>query len=183
FERADNMTDRSAALGILVNSSSPWRETALEAFERRARDEPRVMDKWCSLQATRHRQPGDPPVLERVLKLMYHPSFSICNPNKVRALVGAFCNGNPAEFHAADGSGYAFWSDMVACIASLNPQLAARLARAMDRWRKFDPARQSAMLEAVRRLQASAQLSPDLREILGRTLADAEPKDRSSETT
>ncbi len=183
FERADNMTDRSAALGILVNSSSPWRETALEAFERRFRDEPLVMDKWFSLQATMHRQPGDPPVLERVLKLMDHPSFSIRNPNKVRALVGAFCNGNPAEFHAADGSGYAFWGEMVACIDSLNPQLAARLARAMDRWRKFDPARQSAMLEAVRRLQASAQLSPDLREILGRTLADAEPKDRSSETT
>src|SRR5690606_19936076 len=177
------MTDRSAALGILVNSSSPWRETALEAFERRFRDEPLVMDKWFSLQATMHRRPGDPPVLERVLKLMDHPSFSTRNPNKVRALVGAFCNASPAEFHAADGTGCACGGEMAAWIDSLSPQLAARLARAMDRWRKFDPARQSAMLEAVRRLQASAQLSPDLREILGSTLADAEPKDRSSETT
>lgn len=183
FERADNMTDRSAALAILVNSSSAYREPALAAFERRFRDDPLVMDKWFSLQATMHRQPEDPPVLERVLELMNHPGFSIRNPNKVRALVGAFCNGNPAEFHAADGSGYAFWGEMVASIDALNPQLAARLARAMDRWRKFDPARQAAMVEAVRKLQASADLSPDVREILGRTLGDADPTDRSSETT
>src|SRR5690606_26951641 len=182
FEQADNMTDRSAALGILVNSSSPHREGALAAFEARFGDDPLVMDKWFTLQATMHRQPGDEPVLERVLELTSHPSFSIRNPNKVRALVGAFCNGNPAEFHAADGSGYAFWAEMVASIDALNPQLAARLARAMDRWRKFDPARQSAMVGAVRKLKnASAQLSPDVSEILGRTLGDADPTDRSSE--
>ena len=72
---------------------------------------------------------------------------------------------------------------MVASIDALNPQLAARLARAMDRWRKFDPARQRAMVGAVRKLRASAQLSPDVSEILGRTLGDADPTDRSSETT
>src|SRR5690606_38471985 len=83
FERADNMTDRSAALAIIVNSSSPHREPALAAFERRFRDDPLVMDKWFSLQATMHRQPEDPPVLERVLELMNHPGFSIRNPNKV----------------------------------------------------------------------------------------------------
>src|SRR5690606_7886614 len=94
--QADNMTDRSAALGILVNSSSPHREGALAAFEARFGDDPLVMDKWFTLQATMHRQPGDEPVLERVLELTSHPSFSIRNPNKVRALVGAFCNGNPA---------------------------------------------------------------------------------------
>jgi aminopeptidase N len=112
---------------------------------------------------------------------MTHPAFSIRNPNKVRALVGAFCNGNPAEFHAADGSGYAFWAEMVASIDALNPQLAARLARAMDRWRKFDPARQTAMIDAVRRLSALPDLSPDVAEILGRTLGDAEFAYRPSE--
>ena len=183
FERADNMTDRSAALAILVNSSSPHRETALAAFEARFADDPLVMDKWFSLQAIMHRQPDDPPVLERVLELMNHPSFSIRNPNKVRALVGAFCNGNPAEFHAADGSGYAFWGEMVASIDALNPQLAARLARAMDRWRKFDPSRQEAMVAAVRKLSALTELSPDVAEILGRTLGDAEPEYRSTETS
>ncbi|MCO5120041.1 MAG: aminopeptidase N [Burkholderiaceae bacterium] len=181
FEQADNMTDRSAALAILVNSASPHREAALAAFESRFGDDPLVMDKWFTLQATMHRQPDEPPVLERVLDLMTHPAFSIRNPNKVRALVGAFCNGNPAEFHAADGSGYAYWAEMVASIDALNPQLAARLARAMDRWRKFEPARQAAMIDAVRRLSALPDLSPDVAEILGRTLGDAEFAYRPSE--
>jgi aminopeptidase N len=124
------------------------------------------------LQATMHRQPGDAPVLERVRALTEHPAFSLRNPNKVRSLVTAFCSGNLAEFHAADGSGYAWWAEQVLALDGLNPQVAARLSRATDRWRKFDPARQAAMREALERVAAQAR-SPDVREVVGKALASA----------
>jgi aminopeptidase N len=128
------------------------------------------MDKWFVLQATMHRRSGDAPVLERVRTLTAHPAFSLRNPNKVRSLVTAFCTGNLAEFHAADGSGYAFWAEQVLALDGLNPQVASRLARAMDRWRKFEPARQAAMRAALERVASQAR-SPDVREIVGKALA------------
>jgi len=109
-------------------------------------------------------------VLERVRTLTAHPAFSLRNPNKVRSLVTAFCTGNLAEFHAADGSGYAFWAEQVLALDGLNPQVASRLARAMDRWRKFEPARQTAMRAALERVASQAR-SPDVREIVGKALA------------
>jgi aminopeptidase N len=170
IEATDNMTDRLAALAALVQSASPRREAALEAFEREFADEPLAMDKWFVLQATMHRRSGDAPVLERVRTLTAHPAFSLRNPNKVRSLVTAFCTGNLAEFHAADGSGYAFWAEQVLALDGLNPQVASRLARAMDRWRKFEPARQAAMRAALERVASQAR-SPDVREIVGKALA------------
>ena len=128
------------------------------------------MDKWFTLQATMHRLPGDPPVIERVRTLMTHPAFSIRNPNKVRALIGAFCNGNLAEFHAVDGSGYALWAEQVIALDAINPQVAARIARALDRWRKFTPDRQSRMRDALAKVAAQAR-SSDVREVVGKALA------------
>ena len=171
FERADNMTDRQAALQSLANSPAPQREAALQAFAREFSDEPLAMDKWFALQATMHRQPGEPPVLERVRSLLGHPQFSIRNPNRARALIGSFANGNLAEFHLADGSGYRFWAEQVARIDALNPQVAARIARALDRWRKFTPERQAGMRAALEQLAAAPQLSVDVREIIGKALA------------
>jgi aminopeptidase N len=166
----DNMTDRLGALVALVQSGSPRREPALAAFADAFGDEPLVMDKWLMLQATMHRQPGHPAVLERVRALMGHPAFSIRNPNKVRALVTSFCAGNLAEFHAEDGSGYAFWTEQVLALDALNPQVAARLSRSMDRWRKFGPARQAAMRAALERVAAQAR-SPDVLEVVCKALA------------
>jgi aminopeptidase N len=170
IEAADNMTDRLGALSALAMSRSPKREPALAAFAAEFADEPLALDKWFVLQATMHRQPGDAPVVERVRGLMAHPAFSMRNPNKVRALVSAFCGGNIAEFHAADGSGYAFWEEQVLALDALNPQVAARLARATDRWRKFDPARQALMRAALERVAAKAR-SADVREVIGKALA------------
>jgi len=167
---AGNMTDRLGALAALVNSASPRRDAALAAFALEFADEPLVMDKWFTLQATMHRQPGDAPVLARVRALLQHPAFSMRNPNKVRALVTGFCGGNLAEFHAGDGSGHAFWTEQVLALDAMNPQVAARLARSMDRWRKFDPARQASMraaLEAVARQARSA----DVLEVVTKALA------------
>jgi len=171
FGHADNMTDRQAALQSLVNSPAPQREPALAAFAREFADEPLAMDKWFTLQATMHRQPGEPPVLERVRALTGHPLFSIRNPNRARALIGSFANGNLAEFHLPDGSGYRFWAGQVAAIDALNPQVAARIARALDRWRKFTPQRQAAMRAALESLAAIPALSVDVREIVGKALA------------
>ena len=170
IDAADNMTDRLGALAALVQSASPRRDAALEAYAQAFADEPLAMDKWFALQATMHRQPGDAPVLERVRGLVAHPAFSLRNPNKVRSLVTAFCSGNLAEFHAADGSGYAWWVEQVLALDGLNPQVAARLARATDRWRKFDPARQAAMRAALERVAAQAR-SPDVLEVVGKALA------------
>jgi aminopeptidase N len=171
FATADNMTDRQAALQALVAGAAPQRDAALAAFATEFADEPLAMDKWLTIQATMHRAPGEAPVLERVRALMSHPAFSIRNPNRVRALVGSFCSGNLAEFHAADGSGYAFWAEQVAALDALNPQVAARIARALDRWRKFTPERQAAMRGALEALAGREGLSGDVREIVGKALA------------
>jgi aminopeptidase N len=128
------------------------------------------MDKWFTLQATMHRQPGDAPVLERVRALMSHPQFSLRNPNRIRSLITSFCSGNLAEFHAADGSGYRFWAEQVVALDAINPQIAARLARALDRWRKFDATRQPLMRAALEQVSVSAQ-SPDVLEVVGKALS------------
>jgi aminopeptidase N len=170
IDATDNMTDRLGALGALVQSASPLREPALAAYARTFADEPLAMDKWFMLQATMHRQRGDAPVLDRVRALTAHPAFSMRNPNKVRSLITAFCGGNLAEFHAADGSGYAFWTEQVLALDALNPQVAARLTRALDRWRKFDDGRQALMRSSLERVATKAR-SADVLEVVGKALA------------
>jgi len=170
WQQASNMTDRFAALSALCGSASALRESALEAFEGEFAQEALALDKWFTLQATLHRQPGEEPVLARVRRLMQHPAFSIRNPNKVRALVTGFCTGNLAEFHAADGSGYDFWAEQVLELDTINPQVAARLARALDRWRRFEPVRRELMHQTLVQL-ADRVRSADVREVINKALA------------
>ena len=126
-----------------------------------------MLDKWFGVQAS-SRLPG---TLAEVRALLTHPSFDIRNPNKVRALIGSFCHGNHLHFHAGDGSGYAFASAQVIALDSLNPQVAARLARAFDRWRKFDAGRQAHAESALRRILDTPDLSRDTYEVVSRALA------------
>lgn len=170
FLRTDNMTDRLAALSALLLDASKARDQALQQFEAMFADESLALDKWFQLQATMHRGAGDPPVLERVKALMRHRAFSMRNPNKVRALIGAFCNGNLAEFHSPDGSGYAFWAEQVRALDATNPQIAARIARALDRWRKFTPALQQRMRAALESVATVKTLSADVHEIVTKAL-------------
>jgi aminopeptidase N len=167
FSRADNMTDVSAALHCLANSEAPEREEALEAFYRKWQHDPLVMDKWFTLQATSKR----PDTLENVKRLMGHPAFNIKNPNKVRALIGAFCHGNPARFHDRSGDGYAFHADQVLALDNLNPQVAARLLGAVTRWRKYDEERQGMMKAQLERIAAAPGISRDCYEIASKSLA------------
>ncbi|UXY14586.1 aminopeptidase N [Chitiniphilus purpureus] len=164
YRRADNMTDRLAALKALANSEHP--EEYLADFAQTWQDDALVMDKWFSIQAT-SRRAG---VLSRVQALMGHPAFSIRNPNKVRALIGAFCQQNLQHFHALDGYGYAFAADRVIELDRLNPQIAARLAACFNRWPKLEPVRRALMKGELERIAASAGLSSDTHEIVSKAL-------------
>ncbi|MDQ7970791.1 MAG: aminopeptidase N [Oxalicibacterium faecigallinarum] len=163
---ADNMTDRVAALGALANSTAPGKEAALAQFYQDFEAEPLVVDKWFSLQAMARTTD-----VAAVRKLMQHPAFSLKNPNRARSLIFSFCNGNPSQFHAADGSGYAFWAEQVIALDAINPQVAARLARSLDRWRKYAPSLQSKMQAALKRVAQTAKLSKDTKEVVGKSLA------------
>ncbi len=167
FDAADNMTDSMAALTALANSARPERHAVLERFHARWRDEALVLDKWFAVQAM-SRLPDTP---ARVRALMQHPDFDIRNPNRARAVISSFCHFNAVHFHAADGSGYAFLADAVTQLDALNPQVAARLARAMDRWRKFDVGRQAHARAALERIRDREGLSKDVTEVVTRALA------------
>jgi len=169
FHTASNMTDQLGALAPLVNSEGSERTEALTAFYDHWRHEPLVVDKWLALQAT-SRRPG---VLGIVQQLMAHEAFNLRNPNKVRALIGTFCQANPVHFHAADYSGYTFLADQALALNAFNPQIAARLMAAFTRWRHYDPLRQQGMRQQLERILAAPALSPDVYEIAAKSLGGA----------
>ncbi len=168
---ADNLTDRYAALAAIVHSEAGFKAEVLLLAAREWHTEPLLMNKWLALQASAPAHAGEPPVLERVRILMRHAAYSESNPNSVHALVLGFCNNNPAEFHRRDGSGYVFWVDQVLRLDRINPIVAARIARSLERWRRFTPDRRRMMREALEQVARAKTLSRDVREIVGRALA------------
>jgi len=166
FVEADNMTDRMAALTSLVHNCLPKWEESLAAFYHQFQDDPLVVDKWFSLQATSPRQE----TLAKVQELMEHTAFTMRNPNRVRALVGAFAHGNPASFHDLSGAGYEFVADKVLELDTLNPQVAARMVAPLSRWRRYDDKRQSLMRAQLDRIQGQENLSADVGEIVQKSL-------------
>jgi aminopeptidase N len=169
YRTACNMTDRMAALGNMVNSDHPERQTCLDDFYRTWEQEALVIDKWFSLQATCH-WPG---IQARVQTLLEHPAFDLATPNRVRALVGAFSQSNPVGFHAASGDGYRFLADRVLALDGLNPQMAARMLGAMTHWRRFDPHRQTLMQAQLQRIVSTETLSRDVYEVASKSLSSA----------
>jgi len=167
YRRADNMTDRSAALGILVGAALPERTAALADFYERYRDDALVLDKWLMFEAS---APA-PETLPRVRSLLSHPAFSIANPNRVRALLGTFAGGNQTQFNRADGAGYDFLADFVVDLDRHNPQTAARLLVSFRSWRALEGKRRALAERALRRVAEVTDLSTDTRDIVTRTLA------------
>ncbi|QKZ03690.1 aminopeptidase N [Pseudomonas eucalypticola] len=168
FDACDNMTERLTALAVLVNSRfDAEKEKALATFAEHFKDNPLVMDQWFSVQAG-STLPGG---LARVKALMQHPAFTLKNPNKVRALIGAFAQQNLVNFHAVDGSGYRFLADLVIELNALNPQIASRQLSPLTRWRKYDPHRQALMRGELERILASGALSSDVYEVVSKSLA------------
>jgi len=166
YRRAENMTDAMAALACLACSAGPERERALALFHDKWKDEALVIDKWFRVQATSC-LPG---TLERVKALAAHPLFDLRNPNRARALLHAFAQDNPLHFHAADGSGYRWIAEQVVALDRLNPQVASRLARAFDRWKKYDAGRQAHARAALESIRAVDGLSSNVGEVIGRAL-------------
>ncbi|MDD2701293.1 MAG: aminopeptidase N [Sideroxydans sp.] len=162
---ADNMTDRLAALMGLVNAGSRLAVTPLKRFYTDYRIEALVIDKWFSLQAV-----AETTDIDTVRRLTQHTAFMLKNPNRARSLIFSFCNGNPSQFHAADGSGYAFWAEQVIALNKLNPQVAARLVRTLDHWKKYKPALKKQMKAALQKVAATKGLSKDVQEVVERTL-------------
>lgn len=167
YGTADNMTDQMAALSVLNNLDHPGRETALADFEERFANDAVVLDKWFSLQAMSSRDD----TLARIKDLMSHPAFTMRNPNKVRALIGAFAMGNPRHFHAKDGSGYAFYADRLIELDDINPQVAARLCAPLGKWAKYDADRADKMKAELNRILAKPEISRDLYEIASKSVA------------
>ncbi len=166
FVDADNMTDRMAALTCLVHNQLPKWQEALAGFYHQFQDDPLVVDKWFSLQATSPR----PGTLDRVRGLMDHPAFTMRNPNRVRALIGAFAHGNPALFHDLSGEGYTYVADRILELDALNPQVAARMIAPLSRWRRYDSTRQALMRAQLQRIRETQKLSSDVGEIVQKSL-------------
>ena len=170
FKDAANMTDRMAALSALVHSGHPLAGDALARFHALFKTEALVLDKWFALQAGATDRGGQ--VLPAVKQLMKHPDFQLQNPNRARSVIFSFCSANPGAFHRLDAAGYLFWSERVIELDAINPQVAARLARALDRWKKLAEPYRTAAREAIARVAARPDLSNDVREVVTRALAD-----------
>ena len=170
FKDAGNMTDRFNALASLVSSGQPLAQDALARFHTLFRHEALVLDKWFALQAGAPDRGGN--VLPAVRRLLAHPDFHLRNPNRARSVIFSYCSANPGAFHRADAAGYTFWSERVIELDAINPQVASRLARALDRWKKLAEPYRSAAREAIARVAARPDLSNDVREVVTRALAD-----------
>ncbi len=167
YDEADNMTDRMAALATLALHHAPERERALADFYQRYAADALVIDKWFTLQA----MIPHADTLAKVRALTGHPAFSFANPNRVRALIGAFAQGNQTQFNRADGAGYAFIADTIMALDAKNPQIAARLATAFRSWRTLEPGRRALAEAALTRMKAAVSRSRDLADIVDRALA------------
>ena len=170
FKDAGNMTDRANALQALVSSGHALATAALTRFHAMFKDEALVLDKWFGMQAGACDRGGN--VLREVRQLLEHPDFNIRNPNRARSVIFSYCSANPAAFHRADAAGYVFWSQQVLALDAFNPQVAARLARALDRWSRLAEPYRSGAREALQRVADKTDLSNDVREVIDRALAE-----------
>ena len=168
---ASHMTDRAGGMAVLMRQAKPVRDQALADYERQFSHEALAMDRWLTMQASRHQLEGEGPVLDDVVRLMRHPCFSLRNPNKVRALMSSFCHHNLAAFHEPQGEAYRWFETQFCALDALNPQVAARLVRALERWPLLVEPMQSLAKSCLERLAHHRGLSNDSAEIVQSALA------------
>ena len=166
FDTAKNMTDQMAALAVVVNGSHPAKQQCLTSFYQKWQAEALVIDKWFSLQAS---SPTSD-TFATVQALLQHPAFDLKNPNRVRALIGAFSQANPLHFHAANGQGYRFLADQIIALNTLNPQVASRMLSALTSWRRYDEDRQELMKAQLERIMTTEAISKDVYEVASKSL-------------
>ncbi len=165
FDSADNMTERQAALGILANGESPERIAALDIFYNRYCADALTLDKWFQTQAFALH----PDTVDLVEELGRHKDFTLNNPNRVRALYGAF-SGNQWAFHHRSGKGYRLVADCILALDPINPQTAARLVPPLGRWKRFDAQRAALMQAQLQRILSRPGLSKDVMEQVRKSL-------------
>ena len=173
YAASNNMTDRMAALSNIVHNG-PANPPELAEFFERFKNEALAVDKWFMLQATVPASNEEVPTFKVVRDLLKHPAFTLKNPNRARSLLAAFAMQNPSVFHSHCGEGYALWADLVIELNTINPQVAARMARGLDRWTKLVPALQEKARAQLEKIFNTDNLSPDVREVIGKAL-DATP--------
>ena len=166
FDTAKNMTDQMAALAVVVNGSHPTKQQCLAGFYQQWQAEALVIDKWFALQASS----PNADTFAHVQALMQHPAFDLKNPNRVRALIGAFSQANPLHFHAANGQGYQFLADQIIALNTLNPQVASRMLSALTLWRRYDAGRQALMKAQLERIMTVDAVSRDVYEVASKSL-------------
>ena len=165
FKNANNMTLQLSALSNLVKAGNGAQ--ALAEFYEQWRNERLVIDKWFSLQVVS----CDPEVAVSIATtLTKHTDFTLKNPNRFRALIGALAM-TPAAFHQPDGSAYNLIANQLIALDDLNPQLCARVTTAFDTWKLYDKNRQSMINSALKRIANKPDLSRDTGEILDRLLS------------
>jgi len=166
FETSNNMTDQLAAVNILANHESEYRQKALDAFYAQWKTDNQVVEKWLAIQSAADL----PNALTRVKALMKHPAFSMSNPNRIRSVIGRFCGGNAKAFHAENGEGYEFLTDQVLILDKTNPQIAARLLQIMIRWQRYNENQQVLMKNQFKRILDDKSLSKDVFEIASKAI-------------
>ena len=168
YYAAANMTDAMGGLSALMSIGGEAFEAALVHFFQRWKDEPLVIDKWFSLQG---RDPSEG-ALGRVLGLTAHPAFDQKNPNRLRALIGAFTSANPARFHDPSGAGYRFLADQILAVDGFNPMTAARLVEPLGGWRRYAPELGEQMRRELKRIADTPGLSKNVYELASKALAE-----------
>ena len=166
FNGADNMTDQLAAFRSLVNNDTSERQQVIDSFYQQWRQDHLVIDKWFTIQA----MAALDDTIDRVEQLFHHPDFDLKNPNRVRALLGAFCSANPVCFHDRCGRGYTMLGQYVEKLDRINPQIASRLLSPMTRWMRYDESSQAMMKAELERLMGLPHLSRDVYELVSKSL-------------
>jgi aminopeptidase N len=170
FETAICMSDTAAAIRAVINSSSDAavavKAEMLDTFYHRWENEALVVDLWFSMQAACP-LPG---TLGQVKKLMFHPAFTLSNPNRLRSLIGVFAGQNNVNFHSIDGSGYEFLANQIIEVDAINPQIAARILGPLTRWGNYDSKRQGLMKAQLGRILGTENLSNNVFEIASKSL-------------
>jgi aminopeptidase N len=166
YEKADNMTDQMAAFKSLAHFESSSADDVISKFYQQWHQEPLVLDKWFTVQATIPHLSSQ----ERVRQLFDHQDFDLKNPNRVRSLLGAFCGGNPLCFHDVSGFGYELLGSYIETIDAMNPQIASRLSVPLTRWKRFNETRQNLMKAQLQRLISLPGLSNDVSELVEKSL-------------
>ncbi len=167
YDGADNLTDRRAVLQSAVNClpESDLTTELLSRFYESWQSEALVVNQWLAVQAG-----AVGCNLERLQSLVAHPAFELTNPNKVRSVLSVFAGTNQRNFHAIDGSGYAYIAEKIIALNGINPQMAAALAKPLTRWRRYAGERSNLMRSALMDIAGKEGLSTDVFEVVTKSL-------------